>query len=121
MEMAPRLVWQEKKPADSWMYIAHKVVPERAKFRSGAIDPHAACLLDQARILAEMTDSGIGRLAELISNPPPGSKIEAAIQFGVDLSLNLRALQLTPDERVREMERALRFAEALQQAERIER
>ncbi|HWG50940.1 MAG TPA: hypothetical protein VN669_14665 [Candidatus Acidoferrales bacterium] len=68
-----------------------------------------------------MTDSGIGRLAELISNPPPGSKIEAAIQFGVDLSLNLRALQLTPDERVREMERALRFAEALQQAERIER
>jgi hypothetical protein len=55
----------------------------------------------------------------LISSPPPGSKIEAAIQFGVDLSLNVRNLQLTPDQRVREMERALRFVEAPQKAERI--
>jgi len=76
-------------------------------------------VVDQARILAEMTDARTDRLAELISNPPPGSKIEAAIQFGVDLTLNLKILQLTPDERVREMERALRFMEALQKAERV--
>ncbi len=61
------------------------------------------------------------RLLELVSNPPPGSKIEAAIQYGVDLTLNLRSLQLTPTERVREMESALRFSEALQKAERISR
>jgi hypothetical protein len=54
----------------------------------------------QAEYCPEMTNSGIDRLAELISNPPPGSKIEAAIQFGVDLTLNLRTLQLTSDERV---------------------
>jgi hypothetical protein len=60
------------------------------------------------------------RLRELISNSPPGSKIEAAIEFGVDLSLNIRSLQLTPAERVLEMERALRLVEALQQAEHLE-
>lgn len=60
------------------------------------------------------------RLLELISNPPPGGKIEAAIKFGIDLSLNVRSLQLTPAERVLEMERALRLVEALRQAEHLE-
>lgn len=49
------------------------------------------------------------RLIELISSPPSGSKIEAAIKFGVDLSLNVRGLELSPTERVKEMESALRF------------
>jgi hypothetical protein len=61
------------------------------------------------------------RLLELISNPPPGSKVEAAINFGIDLSLNVRSLQLTPAERVLEMERALRLVEALRKAEHIKR
>lgn len=60
------------------------------------------------------------RLLELISNPPPDSKIEAAIKFGVDLSLNVRSLQLTPAERVLEMERASRLVEALRKAEHLE-
>jgi predicted nucleotidyltransferase len=53
------------------------------------------------------------RLFELITNPPPGSEIEAAKRFGVDLTLLLRNLTLTPDERVKEMENALSFAENL--------
>lgn len=61
------------------------------------------------------------RVYELVANPPPGSKIEAAIQYGVDLTLNLRSLELTPTERVREMEAVLRFVEALQNAERVDR
>jgi len=60
------------------------------------------------------------RLLELISNPPPGSKIEAAIKFGMALTLNVRSLQLTPAERVLEMERALRLVKALRQAEHLE-
>jgi hypothetical protein len=56
------------------------------------------------------------RLFNMVNNPPPGSKIEAAKQYGVDLTLNLRSLRLTPTERVREMESALRFVEHLQQA-----
>jgi len=56
------------------------------------------------------------RLYDLVMNPPPGSKIEAAKEFGVDLTLNLRRLALTPTERSREMEGALRFQMKLRRA-----
>ncbi len=56
------------------------------------------------------------RLYELVMNPPAGSKIAAAKEFGIDLTLNLRSLALTPDERVAEMESALGFIEELQRA-----
>src|SRR5262249_23042859 len=53
------------------------------------------------------------RLCALVADPPPGSKIEAAKKHGVDLTLTLRSLTLTPEERVKEMENALQFAENL--------
>ncbi len=56
------------------------------------------------------------RLYELVMNPPAGSKIAAAKEFGIDLTLNLRSLALTPEERVAEMEGALEFVEELQRA-----
>ena len=56
------------------------------------------------------------RLYELVTNPPVGSKIADAKKFGIDLTLNLRRLTLTPAERVQEMEGALAFMEDLQQA-----
>jgi len=65
-----------------------------------------------------MTSSQRDRLIELVAHPPPGSKIEAAKKYGVDLTLNLRRLALTPTERVREMEGALRLIEELQRAAR---
>jgi hypothetical protein len=52
----------------------------------------------------------------LVQNPPPGSKMEAAKVYGVDLTLNLRSLTRTPAERIREMEAALKFAEELRRA-----
>ncbi|HEX4606075.1 MAG TPA: hypothetical protein VH724_18890 [Candidatus Angelobacter sp.] len=42
--------------------------------------------------------------------------MEAASDYGVDLTLNLRSLTRTPAERVREMEAALKFAEDLRRA-----
>lgn len=60
-----------------------------------------------------MTREEHEQLLELISNPPPGSKIAAAKEFGIDLTLTLRSLTLSPEQRVREMEDALRFAENL--------
>jgi hypothetical protein len=51
-----------------------------------------------------------------VLNPPPGSKIEAAKEYGIDLTLNLRSLMLTPTERVLAMEAAVKFAETLRQA-----
>ena len=40
-------------------------------------------------------------------NPPPGSAAERARDFGIDLTLTLQCLRLTPDERVRQLQRAM--------------
>jgi len=55
-------------------------------------------------------------LYNLVQNPPPGSKIEAAKKYGVDLTLNLRRLAMTPTERVQEMESASELVQELQRA-----
>jgi len=56
------------------------------------------------------------RLLGLVNNPPRGSKIEAAKRYGVDLTLTIRRLGLTPTQRAREMEGALGLVEELQRA-----
>ncbi len=56
------------------------------------------------------------RLYDLITNPPPGSEIAAAKEYGVDLTLTLRRLLLTPTERSRELEGALEFVSQLRAA-----
>jgi hypothetical protein len=63
-----------------------------------------------------MTREEQQRLWELIQNPPPGSKIEAAKAFGIDLTLNLRSLQMTPTERANAMNEALEFAMEMRRA-----
>ena len=45
--------------------------------------------------------------------PRPGSAAEAARDFGIDLTLLIRRLKLTPQERLDELQRAMR---ALEQA-----
>jgi hypothetical protein len=37
-------------------------------------------------------------------NPPPGSAAERAVEFGIDLTLTLENLRLTPEERVRQLQ-----------------
>jgi hypothetical protein len=44
---------------------------------------------------------------ERLTNPAPGSAIEAAREFGIDLTLIIERLRLTPEERVRELQRAM--------------
>lgn len=56
------------------------------------------------------------RLYELVMNPPPDSKIEAARKYGVDLTLTLRSLAMTAAERLQAMEDALEFVEELRGA-----
>ncbi len=56
------------------------------------------------------------RLLRLLENPPKGSRIAAAKEFGVDLTLNVRKLGLTPTERMEEMQSFQSFLEALRQA-----
>jgi hypothetical protein len=40
-------------------------------------------------------------------NPPPGSAAARAVEFGVDLTLTLENLRLTPEERIRKLDNRL--------------
>lgn len=65
-----------------------------------------------------MTATERDRLLEMIRNPQPGSKIAAAKEFGIDLTLNVRSLQLTPTERLQELEAFNRFLDEVRRAAR---
>ena len=53
------------------------------------------------------------RAEERLLNPPPGGRIEAARSHGVDLTLLAERLRKTPEERVRDLQRAAQSLEAL--------
>ena len=40
-------------------------------------------------------------------NPPPGSAAARAVEFGIDLTLTLENLRLTPEERIRRLDKRL--------------
>jgi hypothetical protein len=44
---------------------------------------------------------------EHLRNPPPGSAAWRAREFGIDLTLLIERLKLTPDERLRQLQRAI--------------
>lgn len=56
------------------------------------------------------------RLLEWIANPPPGSKLAAAKDYGIDLTLLLESLEWTPTERLRNAQNAARFFEELRRS-----
>jgi len=53
---------------------------------------------------------------ELITNPPPGSKIAAAKEWGVDLTLLYMNLQKTPTERARSFAAMVRSFKVLRES-----
>ena len=53
---------------------------------------------------------------EKLLYPKPGSKIAAAKEFGIDLTLLVENLRLTPDQRVRNLQQAMYGLEELQKA-----
>ncbi len=56
------------------------------------------------------------RLIALITNPPPGSKLAAAKAFGIDLTLIVENLALTPTQRLEKWRRAQAFHAELRRA-----
>jgi hypothetical protein len=54
----------------------------------------------------------------LIQNPLPGSAIESAMEFGIDLYTTLENLRLTPGERVLQGMRFSEFASEFREAAR---
>jgi hypothetical protein len=56
------------------------------------------------------------KLIRLISWPPPGSKIAAAKEFGIDLTLLVRTLEMSPTERLQQLAAAQAFFQELRSA-----
>lgn len=69
-------------------------------------------------LLEPISDENYRKLFALIQNPPPGSAIEAAKEFGVDLYATLENLRLTPGERILRAFEETAFAQQLREAGR---
>jgi hypothetical protein len=63
----------------------------------------------------------VTRAEERLHNPPPGSRVEAAREFGIDLTLLIERLRRTPEERVRDLQQAIRGLESMRGAARKRR
>lgn len=50
---------------------------------------------------------------ERLRNPPPGSRVEAARDYGIDLTLLIERLRKTPEERVRDLQSAINGLEKM--------
>jgi len=56
-----------------------------------------------------------------LRNPPPGSRAEAAREFGIDLTLLIERLRRTPEERVRDLQQAVQGLSVIRGAARRRR
>jgi hypothetical protein len=70
------------------------------------------------RALRALTPEELTRAEERLRHPAAGSRIEAARDYGIDLTLLISQLRLTPAERARHLEDA---ATALEQIRGIAR
>jgi hypothetical protein len=69
-----------------------------------------------ATLSRAMSPQEYARLATLIAHPPPGSKLAAAKEFGIDLTLLVESLRLTPTERLEKLDAAREFFLELRRA-----
>lgn len=53
---------------------------------------------------------------EKLLNPRPGSKIAAARDFGIDLTLTVSQLKLTPQQRIDNLQDSMKFLAELDRA-----
>lgn len=63
--------------------------------------------------LRPLTGDALARAIDRLRNPKPGGKVEAAIEFGVDVTLLIEQLKLSPAERADQMHRLAQAAESV--------
>ena len=68
--------------------------------------------------LRHLTGPELARAIERLRNPIPGGKIEAAKEFGVDLTLLIEQIKLSPAERSRRMHALAQSVESVRGAAR---
>ncbi len=54
---------------------------------------------------------------DLVTNPPPGSELAKAKEFGVDLTLFISSLRRTPTERARSLSEGARIFQIAKQTQ----
>ena len=62
-------------------------------------------------MIERLNEERLEKIRRLIINPRPGSKVAAATEFGIDLTLTLGQLRKTPQERVEHAQSAMRSLE----------
>jgi hypothetical protein len=60
-------------------------------------------------------------LEQRLIDPPPGSALEYARNFGIDLSLLAERLRLSPEDRLRDLQRVMRALEKIRAVARPSR
>ena len=68
--------------------------------------------------MRQLTGVELARAIERLRNPAAGSKIEAAKEFGIDVSLLIEQIKLSPAERSRRMHGLSQSAESVRGAAR---
>ncbi len=59
-------------------------------------------------MIERLSKERLEKIRQLIMNPRPGSKVAAAKEFGIDLTLTFGQLKKTPQERVEYQQSAMR-------------
>lgn len=63
--------------------------------------------------MPETPETRLARTLERLRNPIPGGKVEAAKKFGVDVTLLIEQLKLSPAERAERMHELAQAAESV--------
>ena len=67
-------------------------------------------------MIERLSEERLKKIQQLILNPRPGSKVAAAIEFGIDLTLTYGQLKKTPQERLEDQQSAMRGLEEITRA-----
>lgn len=67
-------------------------------------------------MIERLSEERLKKIQQLILNPRPGSKVAAATEFGIDLTLTYGQLRKTPQERVEDLQSAMRGLEEFARA-----
>lgn len=66
--------------------------------------------------MKSLSKKQLERIRQLIMNPRPGSKVAAALEFGIDLTLTFGQLKKTPQQRLEDQQSAMRGLEEITRA-----
>ncbi|CAN5803955.1 MAG: hypothetical protein H0X72_15245 [Acidobacteria bacterium] len=64
----------------------------------------------------KLSEERLEKIRQLIMNPRPGSKVAAAKEFGIDLTLTFGQLRKTPQQRLDDLQSAMRGLEEFARA-----